>query len=110
MAFLLTFVVVVVLRSGFNAVKPSLQEYRGVSFSIGGDVGAITLPNLINSVKSGAELVGPSVGSLSKPQVKATCTGADVDHVCRLNAAVDGSDLQDLIDLQVWSGQATNSQ
>ena len=78
-----------------------MQEYRGVSFSIGGDPGAITLPNLINSVKSTVKLVGPSVGSLAQPQLKTTCTGADVEHVCRLNAAVDGSDLQDLRDLQV---------
>jgi len=89
------------MSAGFNAVKPSMQEYRGVSFSIGGDPGAITLPNLINSVKSTVKLVGPSVGSLAQPQLKTTCTGADVEHVCRLNAAVDGSDLQDLRDLQV---------
>lgn len=89
------------MSAGFNAVKTSMQEYRGVSFSIGGDVGAITLPNLINAVKTNTELVGPSVGSLSQPQLKATCAGADIDSVCRLNAAVDGSDLEDLKDLQV---------
>merc|ERR1711912_227648 len=45
--------------------------------------------------------MGPALGSLSKPTVKAPCSGSDVDRVCRLSAAVDGSDLQDLISLQV---------
>ena len=38
---------------------------------------------------------------LSSPQFKATCVIRDADAVCRLNEAVDGSDLEDLIDLQV---------
>jgi len=70
--------------------------------SIGGDDGALTLPNLINSVKAAgaAPVVGSARGELSRPTFKATCTGKDVD-VCRLSSAVDGSDIQDLIDLQV---------
>jgi len=41
------------------------------------------------------------MGTLAKPQLKATCAQEDIDSVCRLSAAVDGCDLQDLIDLQV---------
>jgi len=92
------------MSAGFNAGpdgKTDMKEHRGVSFSIGGDAGAITLPNFISSVKRNGELVGPAVGMLSQPQFKATCAGQDIDDVCRLSAAVDGSDLQDLIDLQV---------
>lgn len=60
----------------------------------------MTLPNFIAAVK-GRPLVGGSHGELAKPTVKAPCSGADVDRVCRLSAAVDGSDVQDLIDMQV---------
>ena len=91
------------MTAGFQAAtKADMQEHRGASFSIGGDRGALTLPNLIASVKQdGPSLVGPSLGVLSRPQFKATCDKRDADAVCRLNAAVDGSDLEDLIDLQV---------
>jgi len=54
----------------------------------------------IAAVKGNGELVGPSIGTLSKPTIKATCAETDVG-VCRLGSAVDGSSLQDLIDSQV---------
>jgi len=89
------------MTAGFNgAKKADMKEHRGLGFSIGGDKNAVTLPNLIAAVKGNGELVGPSNGTLSQPQIKATCAGKDID-VCRLSAAVDGCDLQDLIDLQV---------
>ena len=79
-----------------------MHEHRGLSFSIGGDENAVTLPNFVKQVKStGTPLVGAAVGTLSRPTYKATCQGRQIDSVCRLSAAVDGSDLQDLIDLQV---------
>jgi len=89
------------MTAGFNSAKANMHEYRGVSFSIGGDQGATTLPNLIQAVKGDTPLVGASLGELSKPTIKAPCSGPDVDNVCRLSAAVDGSDVQDLIDMQV---------
>lgn len=90
------------MTAGFNAAtKADMKEHRGLSFSIGGDPGALTLPNLITSFKPDPDsLVGPALGVLSQPQVKATCSGSDVDR-CRLSAAVDGSDLQNLVDLQI---------
>merc|ERR1719424_2356297 len=63
------------MTAGFNAAsKADMKEHRGLSFSIGGDQEATTLPNLINSVKA-VKLVGPSLGELSQPQLKATCSG-----------------------------------
>ena len=90
------------MTAGFQASqRADMHEHRGVSFSIGGDKGAITLPNFMQEVKQNGKLVGPATGSLSLPKVKATCAGSEIDRVCRLSAAVDGSDLQDLMDLQV---------
>ncbi|CAK0808316.1 unnamed protein product [Prorocentrum cordatum] len=89
------------MTAGFNgAAKADMKEHRGLGFSIGGDRNAVTLPNLIAAVKGNGELVGPSIGTLSKPTINGTCAGADVS-VCRLGSAVDGADLQDLIDLQI---------
>jgi len=90
------------MTAGFNGgEKADMKEHRGLSFSIGGDRNAVTLPNLIAAVKGNGELVGPSLGSLSQPTLKATCAEKYIDSVCRLSAAVDGCDLQNLIDLQV---------
>lgn len=89
------------MTAGFNGgEKADFKEHRGLGFSIGGDTNAVTLPNLIAATKSNGQLVGAAIGTLQKPTLKATCSGNDVD-ACRLSAAVDGSDLQDLIDLQV---------
>lgn len=89
------------MTAGFNgAVKADFKEHRELSFSIGGAKDAVTLPNLIAAVKGNGDLVGPAMGSLSQPKFKATCSGDEID-ACRLSAAVDGSDLQDVKDLQV---------
>jgi len=89
------------MTAGFNGgEKADMREHRGLGFSIGGDKSAVTLPNLITATKSNGELVGAAIGTLQKPTLKATCPETEVD-ACRLSAAVDGSDLQDLIDLQV---------
>merc|ERR1711990_302944 len=75
------------------------KEHRELSFSIGGGRNAVTLPNLIGAVKGNGDLVGPAMGSISHPTVKAACSREEIE-TCRLSAAVDGCDLQDVIDLQ----------
>jgi len=46
-------------------------------------------------------LVGSAKGILGQPHPGQVCTGRDIDEVCRLSAASDGSDVQDLINVQV---------
>lgn len=53
----------------FIASQRSKLEYRGLSYSIGGDRGANTMPNFINHFQPGA--FGASIGS----RLAGICTG-----------------------------------
>lgn len=68
-------------------------EYRGRSFSAGGDPGVMTLPNLFRDLGN-ATVGGASLGT--KPMGAGVCTGPQADAVCRLNAAVEGAAVGDV--------------
>jgi len=81
------------VTAGFG-MEGDIVEYRGRSFSAGGDPGAITMPNLMRELAGNARLAGFSLGD--RPGVHtsdAGCQGRDVE-VCRLNAAVDGANMR----------------
>lgn len=60
----------------FIASQKSKLEYRGLSYSIGGDGGADTMPNFINHFQP--KVFGASVGS----RLAGICTGRIVIYRC----------------------------
>jgi len=70
-----------------------------VSFSIGGDDNATTLPNFMKQFTP--TLVGQALGKLWHPQMHHPCTGDDIENTCRLSSAFDGASIQQLIQYQV---------
>ncbi|KAI9316722.1 hypothetical protein BX666DRAFT_189947 [Dichotomocladium elegans] len=69
----------------------SFKEHRGLAFSMGGDAGALTFPNLIQHYKSGVPLIGPSVGVrqlATCPETIFCMSGIQRPELDRLNAAI----------------------
>lgn len=74
-----------------------IEEYRGVSYAIGGDEGAITLPAILGHYSN---VTGPSTGH--RPPV--TCSIPGASRMCiphdkedRFNAAISGSTADALV-------------
>ncbi|KAI7878869.1 hypothetical protein K492DRAFT_208652 [Lichtheimia hyalospora FSU 10163] len=66
------------------------KQYRGLSFDMGGDENAITIPNFLEHY-SRESLIGPSVGVRDVPLSKETFFAYDakqVSEIDRLNAAI----------------------
>jgi len=73
-----------------------LDEWRGVSYPIGGDSGALTIPNLIKYYTPG--VVGASKGHhLVAVCVAGICTGGYEPDIDQLNAAVSGALGEDML-------------
>ncbi|KAI8144894.1 hypothetical protein BJV82DRAFT_656147 [Fennellomyces sp. T-0311] len=66
------------------------NEYRGISFDIGGDKGAVTLPNMINHYIAPETLIGPSLGVRKMETCPETffCLDAKETESNNLNAAL----------------------
>ena len=80
------------ITAGFG-LKGDVAEYRGESFSAGGDPGALTLPNLLRSLGGNVNVTGFSLGVRAGIHTAdGGCEGPDV-AVCQLNAAVDGASM-----------------
>lgn len=80
------------MTAGF-ALKGGLAEYRGQSFSAGGDPGAVTMPNFLRSLGGNGKVTGYSLGV--RQGIHTTdlgCQGDDI-NLCQLNAAVDGANM-----------------
>jgi phospholipase B1 len=91
-----------------HLISVDVEEYRGVSYAIGGDPGAVTLPNILGHYSN---LTGASIGH--RPPV--TCGVPGVSRLCsphheedRFNAAVSGSTAAALVaEVQGRCGLAT---
>ena len=81
---------------GFG-MEGGLAEYRGRSFSAGGDPGVTTLPNLLRTHGHNTKLRGFSLGV--RPGIHTSDEGCRSDNVsiCGLNAAVDGASVARLL-------------
>lgn len=84
------------ITAGFG-LKGDLAEYRGESFSAGGDPGAWTLPNLLRTFGGNAKVAGASRGVRRGIHTSDRgCEGGDV-ALCQMNAAVDGADMRRML-------------
>jgi hypothetical protein len=74
-------------------LKGGVAEYRGQSFSAGGDSGAVTMPNFIRSLGGNKKVTGYSLGVRKGVYTSDLgCQGDDI-NLCQLNAAVDGANM-----------------
>jgi len=90
------------LPVSLRGVSPKLtavevEEYRGVSYAVGGDGDAITLPNILGRYSN---VTGPSTGH----RLPVTCGVPGASRMCmphdeedRLNAAISGSTASALV-------------
>lgn len=88
------------ITSAFG-IMGSWNESRGYSFSIGGDAGAITLPNIFKFFNP--SIVGPSIGSADAEACYGpSCPGIHFfPSVDANNAAKSGSTIFDMVSSQV---------
>lgn len=84
------------ITAGFG-LKGGFEEYRGESFSVGGDPGAWTLPNLLRVYGGNEKATGSSIGVRRGIHTSDRgCEGGDV-ALCNLNAGVDGANMRRLL-------------
>jgi len=69
----------------------NLNEWRGISFSIGGDAGVNTMPNLLKQFTAPGYPIGPSIG-----------TGSRTSAGTGLNGAVSGAINVDMLSQAQW--------
>eukprot|EP00026_Physarum_polycephalum_P010909 Phypoly_transcript_11095.p1 GENE.Phypoly_transcript_11095~~Phypoly_transcript_11095.p1 ORF type:complete len:376 (+),score=74.04 Phypoly_transcript_11095:48-1175(+) len=69
----------------------SMKEYRGLAYSIGGDSGVTTMPNLLKTYSPSGYPIGPSTG-VGKREMSTN----------GLNAAVSGAINQDMLSQAQW--------
>lgn len=92
------------ISAGF-AINDTISEIRGEAFPIGGDVGFLTLPNLLQVFNEG-KLFGPSEGShiLEKKYIP------EIDHLNAAHSGARSTDLDEQIQylLKIFPKRFTN--
>lgn len=71
-------------------------EYRGRSFSAGGDPGVVTLPNLLRSLGGSREIRGMARGVAWNTGRAGCAEDALAERVCKLNGAREGARMGDV--------------